>query len=124
MSLDVSFVKQYKKAIVGALGVIASAIVSALVGDGSIDFGELVNIIILACGAISVGIAANVPGAKYTKATLAGIAAGATVVLSVVSGGITVTEYGQIAVAFLTAAGVLKAKNVCDYYDRVGKHEA
>lgn len=117
-----AFYNLYKKAIVGAAGVVLSAVLTAFLGDGHLDFGELVNIVILACGAVSVGIAANVPGAKYTKAVLAGVAAAATVVLSVASGGITVTEYGQIAVSFLTAAGVLKAKNICDYYDKVGKH--
>lgn len=119
-----SFIQQYKKAVVGALGVVLSAVLAALVGDAHIDFSEFVNIIILAAGAVSLGVAPNVPGSRYVKAILAAVAAAATVLVSVYSGGVSTTEWVQIAVAAGTAAGVFKARNVGDYFDKVGKHRA
>jgi lysylphosphatidylglycerol synthetase-like protein (DUF2156 family) len=120
-----NFYNQYKKALVAASGVVLSAVFTALMG-GPLTLVAVINIIIIAAGAVNVAIAPNTPGAKYTKAILAGIAAAATLLISLVSGGISGNEWVQIAVAFLTAAGVLKAKNIGDYYDnvqRIGKHE-
>jgi L-serine deaminase len=113
-----NFIMQYKKAIVGAVGVVISAVLAALIGDGQFSDSEFTNVVVLAAGTISLGIAANTPGAKYVKALLAGIAAIATVVLSVYSAGITTAEWAQIGVAFLTAAGVYQLPNRGDYLDR------
>ena len=114
--LDV--VKQYKKAIVAALGVIVSAFVAAMLGDGVINVNEWANVVILGAGALSVGIAPNVPGAKYTKLLLSAVSAAATVFLSVFTGGLTSPEFWQIVVAALTALGVYRVPNQGDFLDR------
>lgn len=107
---------KYKKAIIGATGAIAAAVVAAL--GGGISFPEIVNIVIIAVGAISVGIAPDLPDAKYVKNALAGIAAAAVVLLSVYSGGISGSEWGQIIVAFATAAGIISSRNRGDNLER------
>ena len=109
---------QYKKAVVAAGGVIISAVVTAFLGDGALDFNEFANVVILGSGAIAVGVAPNTPGSKYVKLFLSALSAAATVLISVYSGGLTSPEVAQIAVAVLTAIGVWKAPNQDDYLDR------
>lgn len=109
----------YKKAIVAAGGVVLSAVVTAFLGDGIMDFNEFANVVILGTGAVGVGVAANTPGSKYAKAILAAISAAATVLISVHTGGLTSPEVAQIVVAVLTAAGVWRAPNKDDEFARL-----
>jgi hypothetical protein len=115
----VKLFKQYKKAVVGAMSTIISAVLVAFMGDGIISFEEFVNIGVLGATAISVGIAPNVPYARYTKMLLAAVGAGLTVLLSVYMGGISPTEWAQIGIAVANAFGVWKARNEGDLYDRM-----
>ena len=109
---------KYKKAFTAAAGVIASAILAALLGDGIVNINEWANVLILGLGAANVAIAPNTPGARYVKAMIMGTSAAATVFLSVFTGGLATAELAQIAIAFGTAAGVFKVKNEGDQYDR------
>lgn len=115
----VETLKKYQKVLVAALGVIVSAVVASFIGDGVMTFSELVNVVVLGAGTVSVGIAPNIPGSKYVKAALAAVSAVATLLLSVASGGINSAEWAQIVVAVLTAFGVYQLPNTGDTLDRM-----
>lgn len=108
---------KYRKAFVGAAGVVLSLLVAALAGDGVINLNEWANVVVLGTGAVSVGLAANVPGAKYTKAILAAASAVASLLVSLYTGGLTTPEIWQLVVAGLTAAGVYQIPNRGDFLD-------
>jgi hypothetical protein len=111
--------KKYAKVLTGAGGVILSAVLAALIGDGTLSFAEFVNVVVLATGTLSLGIAPNIPGSRYVKSTLAAIAAAVTVLLSVYSDGVTSSEFWQIVVAVATAYGVYQIPNRGDTLDRM-----
>ncbi|SRR6266542_1270187 len=96
----------YAKAIVAVLVTVLAAIGAAMTGDNTISSVEWVNVAIMGAGAAGVFAAPNVPGAVYTKAILAVLTAGLTVLVSAVVGGITTTEWIQIVLAGAGALGV------------------
>lgn len=102
---------KYTKSILAVVATIATALVAAMSGDGTISNPEWVNVAILGVGACAVFAAPNVPGAAYTKAILAVLTAGLTVLASAIIGGVTTTEWLQILVAGLGAVGVYAFKN-------------
>lgn len=102
---------KYTKAILAVIATIASGLIAALSGDETISNPEWVNVAILTVGSLSVFAAPNVPGAQYTKAILAVLTAGLTVLTSAIIGGVTVTEWLQILTAGLAAVGVYAFKN-------------
>lgn len=99
----------YAKALAAVVATILSAVVAALTGDGQIDAVEWVNVAILAVGSASVFAAPNVPGARLTKTVLAVLTAVLTLLTSIVTDGITSTEWMQLALAGLGALGVYAA---------------
>jgi hypothetical protein len=101
----------YKKAFAAVAATILSAVVAALTGDGSVNPVEWVNIAILAVGSAAVFAAPNVPGAAYTKSILAVLTAVLTLLTSVITDGISVTEWMQLALAALSALGVYAVPN-------------
>jgi hypothetical protein len=103
--------QKYAKFIVIVVATILSALSAALVGDNAVIPEEWVNVAILGVGAAGVFAAPNVPGAKYTKSVLAVLAAGLTVLATVILGGITTAEIIQIVVAGLGALGVYSVPN-------------
>ena len=109
---------KYRKAFVGAAGLVLSLVVAALAGDGAIDLNEWANVVILGTGAVSVAIAPNAPGSKYVKAILAAASAVASLLVSLYTGGLTSPEVWQLVVAALTAAGVYRVPNQGDFLDR------
>jgi len=115
----VAIIAKYKKAVVGSLGVIVSAYFSAVAGDGALTTSEFANLVALASTTISLAVAPNTPGAKYTKSIIAAVGALAAAVISVWSGGISQDELSQIVVAVGTALGVREVGNVGDQYDRM-----
>jgi hypothetical protein len=102
----------YTKAFAAVVATILSAVVAALTGDGQIDAVEWVNVAILAVGSASVFAAPNVPGAAFTKTVLAVLTAALTLLTSIVTDGITATEWMQLALAALAAMGVYAAPYV------------
>lgn len=103
--------KKYSKFITAVVATVLSAIVVALTGDNTILASEWVNVAIAGAGAASVFTAPNVPGAKTTKAALAVIMAMLTLAVSLITGGLNLTELLQIAIAGLGAAGVYGVPN-------------
>lgn len=102
---------KYAKFIAIVAATVISGIITALTGDSIISPTEWVNIAILGVGALGVFAAPNVPGAAYTKSVLAVLAAVLTVLASSIVGGITTTEWLQIAMAALGALGVYAIPN-------------
>lgn len=101
----------YSKAIAAVLATILAAIVAAL-GDGSINPVEWINVAILAVGACAIFAAPNVPGAPVTKAILAVLSAVLVLLTSFIGDGmLTTSEWLQLAVAALGAAGVYAVPN-------------
>lgn len=107
--------KKYAKFIAIVVATVLSAISAALLGDNVISPQEWVNIAILGVGALGVFAAPNVPGAAYTKSILAALAAGLTVLASVIVGGVHTVELIQIALAALGAVGVYAVPNQPKY---------
>lgn len=99
----------YGKAIMAVIAAVLAALAAALSGDNRVDATEWVNVVILAAGAAAVFAAPNVPGARYTKVILAVITAMAAVAASVITDGISLTDWLQLALAGLGAIGVYSA---------------
>lgn len=99
----------YAKSIAMVVATVISAIIAALVGDNAINAVEWVNIAIAAVGAAAVFTAPNVPGANYVKEVLAVLTAVLTLLVTVIVGGITLSEWLQLAVVALGALGVFAA---------------
>lgn len=105
---------RYAKFVAIVVATVLSAISAALFGDSVISPAEWVNVAILGVGALGVFAAPNIPGSAYTKSILAVLTAGLTVLASVIVGGISVSEWIQIALAALGALGVYAVPNADD----------
>lgn len=103
--------KKYAKALAAVVVTVLAAVAAALTGDNTISSTEWVNVAILAVGACGVFAAPNVPGARYTKAVLAVLTAGLTVLVSAIVGGVTPVELIQIVLAAAGAVGVYAVSN-------------
>lgn len=101
----------YAKALAAVVATVLSALVAALVGDAVITTVEWVNVAIAGTGAAAVFTAPNVPGARYTKSVLAVLTAVLVLLTSVITDGITSTEWLQLALAALGALGVYAIPN-------------
>ena len=111
---------KYSKFIAIVIATVLSAISAALLGDSVISPNEWVNVAIAGVGAAAVFAAPNVPGAAYTKSVLAVLAAGLTVLASVIIGGVSPAEWIQIAIAALGAVGVYAVPNKVDGHNVLG----
>ena len=87
---------------------VLSAILAALTGDQHVSPTEWVNVAIGAVGVLTVYVVPNVEGSigKYAKAAVAGAAAVLALLQSLISDGISGTEWIQLALAMLGALGV------------------
>lgn len=107
---------RYAKFGAQVLATVLAAIIAGLVDD-RLDFTEWLNVGVLALGSVGVLGAGNLPDGvwRYTKAIVA--AASAVLVLwqSLASGGMTTSEWLQLAVAALGALGVLAVKGPTVY---------
>lgn len=88
---------------------VLSAILAALTGDQSISPTEWVNVIIGAVGVLAVYVVPNVSGsaATYAKGIVAALTAVLVLAQSMISDGISGTEWIQLAMAALGALGVV-----------------
>ena len=102
---------KYAKFLTAIAIAVVSSVSVALTGDGKIDHVEWINIAIAAVGAVSVYAAPNVPGAMYTKSILAALTAGLTVAASLITDGISPSEWGQIIIAGVGALGIYAVPN-------------
>src|SRR5690349_601238 len=101
----------YAKAFAAIVATVISGVIAALSGDGVVDAQEWVNVALLAAGAAAVFAAPNVPGARYTKAVLAVLTAVLTLAVNLITGGLDLTEWLQLAIAALGALGVYAVPN-------------
>ena len=99
--------KGYGKFFMQVAATALAAIVAALVDD-RIDFTEWLNVGVLALGAVGVAAAGNLPSGFWSHAKTWVAAASAVLVLwqSLASGGMTTSEWLQLAMAALGAVGV------------------
>ena len=104
--------KKYAKGIAAVVAAVLVAVGAALTGNNVIDATEWVTVAIAGVGAASVWVAANVNGASYVKGAIAFLTAALVVLQTSIVGGVTTTEWVQIAIAALGAIGVVAVKNV------------
>lgn len=104
-------IKPYWKSVVAVIVAVLSAVQASLFGDEVISSTEWVNVAVAGVTAAAVFAAPNVPGARYTKFILAALGAVLTVLASTIVGGITTSEWVQIALAGFGAVAVYGVKN-------------
>lgn len=105
-------IRPYWKAVIAVIVAVLSGLQAALFNDQVISPTEWVNVAIAGVTAAGVFAAPNVPGAVYTKAILAALGAGLTVLASAILGGISPSEWIQIGLAVLGTVGVAAKANV------------
>lgn len=98
---------RYLKFVVQVVIAAITAIVAAA-SDDIIDAPEWINVVIVALGAVAVLGAGNLPTGvwAYTKTIVAAATAGGVFLQSAISGGISTSEWLQLALAILGALGV------------------
>ena len=101
---------RYAKFALAVVVTVISGIVAAMT-DGHIANVEWVNVAIAGTGAAAVFAGPNVPGAQFTKAVLAVLAAVLTFLTSAITDGISTAEWLQIAVIAAGAVGVFAVPN-------------
>lgn len=104
--------KQYAKFLAQVAATVMAAVATALVGDNHISTNEWVNVAILALGAVGVVGAGNLPAGiwAHTKAIVSAATAGLVLLQSVLTGGVSTTEWFQVALAVLGALGVFAVR--------------
>jgi hypothetical protein len=120
-------VRQYLKLMAQLAATVLAALGAALAGDQHIDVSEWVNVVILALGSVAVLGAGNLPEGvwRFTKTIVSAATAGAVVLQSALSDGVSQAEWVQIALAVLGAAGVLGLRGPVVYdAATVGRHAA
>lgn len=105
-------IKLYAKAIAYIALAAVTFLVTAL-SDNRIDLSELINLGIILVGAIGVYLVPNLEGGwrRYAKSVTAFAAAGLVVLLSFLSGGVTLAEWLQVGIAALAGIGVTIVPN-------------
>jgi hypothetical protein len=93
------------KAVVQLVATVLAGLIPAL-SAGPLDTTGWINVVILAAGIVMVYNAANIPGWSYAKLVASAVSAVAVVLVSSLSGGISLAEIIQMVVAFLGALGV------------------
>ena len=105
-------ITHYAKAIVyialAAVGILVTAL-----ADDVVTTAELVNILIVAIGAIATYLVPNLPTGpgQYLKGIVAFLVAGLVALQSLLTDGITTSEWLQIAVAAFAGIGVTIVPN-------------
>lgn len=103
--------RRYSKFFVQLVVVILAVVAASLAEAPGMTPTEWVNVAILAMGAASVYCATNLPAGiwAYTKTIFAAGFAALTALSSVMTDGVSATEWWQILAAVLGALGVLAA---------------
>lgn len=113
---------KYAKLIAQILGTVFIAVATAIVGaatDGNVGSGEWFNVVTLGLTAIPLVAIPNTAWQGYAKTIISAFGAAIVVMASVFSGGMSPTEWLQVALAFATALGVWRFTNVGDVYDQM-----
>ena len=101
----------YAKSLLMVVATVVSALIVALGGDQAIDSVEWVNVAIAGVTAAAVFTGPNVAGATITKFVLAALGAVLTLLVNVISDGVSLSEWLQLLVAALGALGVYAIPN-------------
>lgn len=103
---------KYAKMIPPLLGAVAmvilTGVINAIQGDHLIDAQEGIQMIIQGLSVVAVWGAANVPGWEKGKAVQAAIFVALNLLVSLVLGGMDLTEWLNLGIALLAAFGVAK----------------
>lgn len=102
--------KLYAKFISQVVATVLAALVAAL-ADDRLDFGEWLNVGVLALGAVAVLGAGDLPAGvwRYTKPIVASASAVLVLWQSLATGGMSGSEWLQLGIAALGAVGVFAA---------------
>lgn len=103
--------KPIAKTIVQILAAGVSAAIVALTGDNAFSAVELINIIIALVGAVGVYYVPNAPNGPVAKAVVAALMAVLTLAVELIAGGMTLSEWLQLAIAAAGALGVYGVTN-------------
>lgn len=98
----------YLRSVLQALVAVLAAVIPALT-DAPMDQAAVFNVIALAAGALMVWNSPATQDWAFAKTIASAVAAGAVVISSAVSDGMSVPEWIQVGVAVLGALGVLGA---------------
>lgn len=102
---------KYAKALVAVLAAGLTVLVSVM-SDGAVSTTEWVQVAIAVVSAIGVYVVPNIPEFPYTKTIVASLLAGLNLVVAALSDGtISQSEWVNIGLAILAAAGVYKIAN-------------
>ncbi|GAA4845379.1 hypothetical protein GCM10023201_40730 [Actinomycetospora corticicola] len=102
---------RYSKTLVAALATVAAAILAAFMPDSVVSTVEWVNVAIIAVGLVPTFYVANSPAAPVAKAIVGAATAALTLLTTLIAGGLTVTEWSQVAAAFVGAILVWAVPN-------------
>jgi len=105
-------ITHYAKALLYIALAVVGVLVTAL-ADDALSVDELVNVAIIGVGAVAVYLVPNLPSGAgaILKTIVAFLVAGLVALQSFLSGGITTTEWLQVAVAAFAGIGVYIVPN-------------
>jgi hypothetical protein len=99
------------KALLMLLAAVLAAVLPYLTVTDHLGLSEWINVAILVAGAVHVYNAANLPGYRYAKTIASVVATVGVLLLTVVTDGISATEWIQVVLALLAPAGVASVRN-------------
>lgn len=113
--------KNYLKFVAEVAAAIVAALIAALT-DNTVGATEWINVVIVGLGAVAVLGAGNLPAGvwSYTKSIVAASTAVAVLLASLITDGITSSEWLQLALAAAGALGVGGLPG--PVVERVGRH--
>lgn len=106
---------RYSKLLVAALATVASALIAAFLPDSAVTGEEWVNVAIIGVSTIPTFYVANSAAAPVAKTMVASATAILTLLASLITGGMTTTEWAQIAAAVVSAVLVWAVPNRDQY---------
>lgn len=101
----------YAKAIVAVIMAGLTTAAPAFIDDGAFSAVEWINVAISVVTAIGVFYVPNAPNGTVAKSVIAGLTAALALAVQLIAGGFTVTEWVQLAFAFVSALGVYGVRN-------------
>lgn len=105
---------KYFKLLPPVLGGVAMVVLMAVVdarSDGAVAASEIVQVVIQGATVLVVWATANVPEFDKAKTFVAGVMVVLNLLTSYITGGISDTEWMNLAIAFLSAVGVFAVPN-------------
>lgn len=101
---------RYAKLIAQVVATVLAALLPYLTAGG-LTAVDWINVAVVGVGALAVFTGPNVPGAAVTKMVLSVLTAVLVLLVNLISGGVTLAEWLQLAMAALGALGVYAIPN-------------